>query len=219
MPIFLFNPHNQYYIATNLKVGYSSLSAVPYLREVTRKRFLMMKCLGRVPHRGYLLTRNPYHRILSFYNDKLQLNPLLYNNNGFQWQKCQREIAAMVGIKWSKVSRENAVNLIDCSFKRFVNGLYNYLQRYPVWMIDRHLHPQSYLLAYLKIIGCGNNLSFVQLENQRLTNSVVGMVCPLKNSTNSILMLSKYDKESYRKISEIYKSDIESFKYNNYTMS
>ena len=73
--IHFFHKKNKILVSTNLKVMYSSLKQTDSLVEIKYKKFLFLKITNIFKVKHYLLVRNPYTRIVSFYKNKFQATP------------------------------------------------------------------------------------------------------------------------------------------------
>jgi hypothetical protein len=206
MPIFVA-PNLGRVVATNYKVAYSSLSALSHFHEITRRQFVLLKMLRRTPPRGYFLVRNPYDRLVSSYADKIQNHPKRYAEEGFYWQKCQRQIASFIGVRWSASSADIAEQFLSCSFDRFVSGLHAYTRRLSVWSLDAHLQPQSCLLFWLRRGGSATRFEFVPIENEAAANAALRMAMPRENVSSHGSVAEYFNDEILGKVNQIYNRD------------
>lgn len=138
MPHF-FNPSQHYYISTSFKVMYTLLYHAPSLQRVsnqqmqlyTVQRFIYYR---RIPH--FLLVRNPYERLESFYKDKFRQVPLARLMEYGQLQQCQRIFCPFLHISPVDTAEVIREKLLALSFAHFIELLPQ------VYQLDGHLHPQ-----------------------------------------------------------------------------
>jgi hypothetical protein len=216
MPIFVA-PNPGRVVATNYKVAYSSLCALSELREITRRQFLLLKIFRRIPPHGYFFVRNPYDRLVSSYADKIQKHPRRYAEEGFYWQKCQRQIASFIGVQWSTSSSDIAEQFASCSFGHFVSGLYAYTRRFSVWSLDAHLQPQACLLSWLRLGGGATRFEFVPIENESAAKAALRMAMPKENVSSHGSVAEYYNDEILSKVNQIYKRDFIELPYERLT--
>jgi sulfotransferase famil protein len=134
VPSFI-NDTERYILTTGLKVMYTSLTQQPALRVI---RWNVVELLRhylnpRVTH--YMLTRNPYDRLVSFYVDKLAtINPAKVERRG--WQDCQRLFFPFVSLSGREPFEIVRNRLQSITFAEFIEMLPMVYER------DAHLHPQ-----------------------------------------------------------------------------
>ena len=90
--IHFFHKKNKILVSTNLKVMYSSLKHTDSLVEIKYKKFLFLKIINIFKVKHYLLVRNPYTRIVSFYKNKFQAIPKRAFNRDSLSLKCSKTI-------------------------------------------------------------------------------------------------------------------------------
>ncbi len=125
MPHF-YNKKEKYYISVNFKVMYSSMRIQKHLKKV--KPF-WLKLSGKPK---YVIGRDPYTRLESFYRDKLNkdLDKTSY------WLRSQKIFFKPLAIKKSDAIEKKYNALKNISFQEFIQFLPE------VYMNNRHLHPQ-----------------------------------------------------------------------------
>ncbi len=115
-----------YFISVNFKVMYSTMRTQKHLKKVKLFWLLFSK------KDKYILVRNPYERLESFYRDKLGKH--LVESN--KWARSQKIFFRPLGIK-NKNTHEKFKQLSNLSFESFIKLLPE------VYTKNRHLHPQN----------------------------------------------------------------------------
>ena len=89
-----------------------------------------------------VVARNPYDRLVSFYSEKLQTNPLWKLRNGRNdFQDSQRLVLSCLGIDGTNDPQAHLRKLNSIPFAWFLELLPEIAHR------DGHLHPQTHILA------------------------------------------------------------------------
>ena len=134
MPHF-YNKKEKYYISVNFKVMYSSMRIQKHLKKV--KPFWLK--LSSKPK--YVVGRDPYTRLESFYRDKLNkdLDKTSY------WLRSQKIFFKPLGIKKSASKEQKYNSLKNINFQEFIQFLPE------VYMNNRHLHPQYKIFKSLNV--------------------------------------------------------------------
>jgi hypothetical protein len=150
MAIHYFNAIGNYYITTNYKVLFSTFEALDMLKRVFDPDVVKNHDHGnsrpaeRRPH--YMLTRNPYDRLESFFRDKFRQHPEGVDVTApFEWQRCQKMFSELLGFHSESSTEEVRDKFLNCSFTDFMR----YLPQ--VWQLDGHLFPQHQ--AHLAKVG------------------------------------------------------------------
>ena len=148
------NREREYCIVTNFKVMFTTLRHLPNMSRVTRDD------LRAYTGRKYLIVRNPYHRIESFYRDKFQATPRDLINRGFvprrqdwNWERCQYIFFDKFNVDTSSFEMASRA-LMATTF----DDLIGYLPS--KFMLDMHLTPQI-LAAY---VGDGTRAGLWQVQ-------------------------------------------------------
>jgi hypothetical protein len=134
MPSFL-NRRERYLLTTSYKVMYSTLTRQPELVELSPRSPSPFRLFFDRRLRHYMLARDPYARLLSFYFNKLAIaeeNLALAR----RWQHCQRVFFPSLGLTGSEDGASIGDRLRGISFERFVTLLDEV-----AWK-DDHLLPQ-----------------------------------------------------------------------------
>ena len=143
--IHFFHKKNKILVSTNLKVMYSSLSHTDSLVEIKYKKFLFLKIINIFKVKHYLLVRNPYTRIVSFYKNKFQAIPKrAFNREFLKFEGIEKLFFTHLNINSDDSNDVIASKLCSLSFVDFIRLLPQYYQR------DFHMHPQSRIF-YSKI--------------------------------------------------------------------
>ncbi|MCB9874937.1 MAG: sulfotransferase family 2 domain-containing protein, partial [Planctomycetaceae bacterium] len=124
MPYFICRskPH---LLATNLKVMFSTLTTQTHLQQLSRPSQLWHSYLrrGHISEFGpqYLIVRDPYRRLISFFNDKFRQHPLgIAEACGYdEWQTCQRIFFPYLGVTRATPPVEIRDALLGTSFEQF----------------------------------------------------------------------------------------------------
>ena len=136
--IHFFHKKNKILVSTNLKVMYSSLKHTDSLVEIKYKKFLFLKIINIFKVKHYLLVRNPYTRIVSFYKNKFQgISKQAFNRDLSKFQCVQKLFFTHLNINSDDTNDVIASKLCSLSFVDFIRLLPQYYQR------DFHMHPQS----------------------------------------------------------------------------
>ncbi|MGF1498959.1 MAG: sulfotransferase family 2 domain-containing protein [Elainellaceae cyanobacterium] len=157
MPHFISTTTN-YLITTNYKVMYSTMTRQERLRLCPGRELLRMTYARRMrlcSAKHYLIVRNPYHRLISFYKNKFQTNPLKTTTlwSYGKWQYSQRIFFPYLNITRETPATEIKDKLLSVSFDHFIQTLPN------VYTLDGHLTPQ-HQIRFIRHQG----LSFGQIK-------------------------------------------------------
>jgi hypothetical protein len=140
MPSFI-DVQETYILSTNFKVMYSTLHSQPNLLPlpdyIARRRIFRDKIKGG-KLKSYLLVRNPYDRLVSFYTNKFKDDHLKRINKN--WQHCQLIFFPYLDLSPQSDEATIADRLTNTSFEEFT------LLLPEVYDLDLHLHPQSWLV-------------------------------------------------------------------------
>ena len=132
-------------ISLNLKVMFSSLvwlsrnsPAVMWIKQPSQ---IFAKPQSIFFKNHYLLVRNPYKKIISFYKDRFYFVSLTQKNNPcYSWQGVQKMIFPYLGIDEKRDSREQVLEKLNISFVDFVS---NILPK--IYKMNGHLTPQHWI--------------------------------------------------------------------------
>ncbi len=140
MPSFI-NVNETFVLVTNFKVMYSTLRSQPNLLPIpdyiARRKILSSK-IRRENFKSYLLVRNPYDRLVSFFINKFKDDHL--NRINKNWQHCQLIFFPYLNLSPNDDETIIADRLTSTSFEEFA------LLLPEVYALDLHLHPQSWMV-------------------------------------------------------------------------
>lgn len=192
MPHF-YNFKQKYFISTNFKVMYSTFRKQEYLKKVKLFRLLFSS------KNKYIVVRNPYDRLESFYRDKLGKSLLLEK----KWLRSQKIYFKPLGVN-SKSREEKFKALQKMSFEEFIKLLPLTYQK------NRHLHLQNKIFKNIK------PKRVIQMEK---TEDLFFMQTQLQLDMN--IKANKTDKQSeiiwspemIDIVNTVYKADFEQYGY------
>ena len=213
------------FLITNYKVMYSTLSSQPNLIRFNGKKLVIQSLKSwSFPSRPrfYLLVRNPYRRIESFFKDKFQKAEeyrlwMIKNNMDKQWQMSTEIFFPYLGLTTSMDPEEISTRLSQVTFDEFISILPEVLMK------DRHLTPQ-YLARILKwkFFGIQFNIpirieAIFKLESPeelKLCGQLFEIdVSIKKNSTNHIKEEIYWEEHTVSAINHHYRRDFRDFQY------
>lgn len=200
-------------ISTNLKVMYSSLKAQTSLQRMRRLAFSWMifkEQMGLVSkQKHYLLVRNPYKKLESFFKNKLRRSVTSDN----QWQASQRIFFPYLGIKTNDNPNEIEAKLKSISFQQFIEWLPLLYKK------DRHLIPQ-YKIEYLNLGLWKRQIHFDEIcrieDTEELNKIAQELNIDLKirvNSTKHMNTEIHWTPQLYKIVHRIYEQDFERYGY------
>ncbi len=189
MPHF-YNYKEKYFISTNFKVMYSTLRRQEYLKKV-KLFFLLFSNKDK-----YIIVREPYDRMESFFRDRLRKR--LTNDN--EWLRSQKIFFKPLQVK-NKSTSEKFKALEKLNFEDFIKLV-------PVvYNKNRHLHPQNYIFKRIlpKRILKLNNVADMEF----LANNLNINVDIKANSTDQFKTDITWTKELIEIVNQIYHKDFE----------
>jgi len=217
MARIFFNKVESYFIVTNYKVLFSTLSWQPQLvpvnclRSEELDKFLNSKKI--------LLVRNPYDRLESFYRDKLQVNPKSVSfTNEFKWQDCQYLLLNIIFERkgaYSATFELERDTLMGVSFDEFVS---NYLPF--VFQKEPHLVPQVLSFFYVdnkknildieydEVFKIDDKEDLILLRDKFKIDTSIN-----KNVTKNRGVLLTWSSFTRAIVNDLYKLDFESLNY------
>ena len=140
LPSFI-HTQKAFYVSTSFKVMYSTLSKDGGLAMPRSTRPLLVNTwraalgLRSLPH--YLIVRDPYRRLESFFRDKFRTHPAKSRASGAaDWQACQQIFFPLLGVTSGSDGPSIRERLLSLAFPDFVRELAHVYRR------DRHLLPQ-----------------------------------------------------------------------------
>ena len=213
MPFFI-NKSKNIVVSLNYKVAYSNMYANKIYKEIYRQEFLRYYISRKLFFRKikfYLIVRNPYNRLESFYKDKFIQHPGSINLKDVKWQDCQKIFLAQDLIK----SRNNTLirkTLMSIPFNEFIELLPK------VFQYDAHLYPQ-YLIANQKIKNFSVHIKYdkyFKLESalEEMEN-IFSFERKIKtNNTSNVNIDIEWNTSSRKVVNRLYAKDFSLFDYN-----
>ena len=153
-----------YFLLTNFKVMYSTLLAQNNLQEIFLVNYLdyVRFKSQQSQKKTIMLVRNPYSKLISFFEDKFRRYPNLsstlrakYTSNSDGWQNCQKIFFPHLKIGFQATDREISHRLYSTSFEEFITYLSIVYQQ------DEHLLPQIRIIDFVMFIQSLNNNSSI----------------------------------------------------------
>jgi hypothetical protein len=140
LPSFI-HAHKAFYVSTSFKVMYTTLAKDAGLAIPRSNRPLLVNTwraalgLRSLPH--YLIVRDPYRRLESFFRDKFRKHPAHSRAScAADWQPCQRIFFPLLGVAPGSDGPAIRERLLSLAFPDFVRELARVYRR------DHHLLPQ-----------------------------------------------------------------------------
>jgi len=194
---------------------YSTLLNQPnllYLSNIAHPRLFLFKILKQQKLRTFMLIRNPYARLVSFFVDKFRKQPQRINEDNFYWQECHKIFFSHLNISFNEDNKTISDKLLDFSFNHFIQLL-------PiVYRLDAHLWPQYYsyrvwwknipimIWKIDKFIKIEDDMDFLKIH-LKLDTSI------RSNPSTYSSYNGTSKKESYEIINKIYGHDFRKFNY------
>jgi hypothetical protein len=221
MPHFV-NPSKRYYLSTSLKVLYTLLYHEPALQLLCTggldlRSYVRRWVYGwRMPH--FLLVRNPYDRLESFYKDKFRQVPATQRLTYDQLQDCQRFFCPFLHIHPDDAPATIREKLLGLSFARFIELLPQ------VYQCDLHLRPQvmTKLVYYrrrpIASLKIDRTLHMESPDDLRYLQDELGIDLSRKhNSTQTIPLANPWSPELRAIVNKLYRADFQEFGYERWT--
>lgn len=222
MPVF-YNASKRCLIFTNLKVMYSTLSQQPALRQRSADRHVDKETYARLWARkvglggtAYLLVRNPYARVASFFADKFRRHPRLERDRGFEdfpgWQDCQELFFPLVDVDGSRSPEDVSRMLEDVAFEAVVRALPE------VYEQDPHLRPQHRIRTVtwrgLPVRTSFDDVIPIETMDSGFMNDRLGVDVGQKRNTTSRGSYTDYlTPDTLAVINDLYREDFALFGY------
>ncbi|TGO03178.1 hypothetical protein PN36_11450 [Candidatus Thiomargarita nelsonii] len=217
MPHF-FNIKQNYYISTNYKVLYSLLYSQPSLQVAAKISMAIHTYLNRfTPFHlrcHFLLVRDPYKRLVSFYKDKFRQQPLHKWLTYDELQICQRLFCPYIQINPYSSPADIREKLLSVSFTQFINLLPQ------VYHLDDHLRPQTRLtMMFFHGIPIGS-IKFERILKVESSDDMAYLQDELSiglskkyNNTDKILLPNPWSPALRAVVNNLYQADFEAFNY------
>ena len=195
MPHFK-NKSKDYIISTNFKVMYSTLRKQPELKKLKEELIWLYQ-----PRVNYVLGRNPYKRLESFYRDKLNKDLGIDK----KLVRSQKIFLKPLGLSLKNAKQEIVASLSQLTFEEFIMLLPQ------VYLNNRHLHPQ------LKIFKNRKNIHKLKLESKTdldFMNEKLGINTEIKaNTTRKNNFELDWNTAMYKVVNKLYGEDFNFFGY------
>jgi len=222
MPAFL-NRDKRCLLFTNLKVAYSTLKGQSTLvkkggdRKIGKEACILI--LLRKTFIGpntYLMVRNPYSRVVSFFVDKFRRHPRLERSKGFEnfskWQDCQELFFPFVNIDERQQPRKVSKALEKVSFESVIRALPE------VYKKDPHLRPQHYIrdVSFYELRLSISFDSIIPIENMdpEFMHRKTGVdITQKRNTTKRDTYPSYLNSDTLDIINTLYRKDFDYFGY------
>jgi hypothetical protein len=212
MPSFT-DVNGTYILSTNFKVMYSTLysqpNLVPLADYIARRRIFSNK-ISRGKLKSYLLVRNPYDRLVSFYTNKFKDDHL--NRINKNWQHCQLIFFPYLNLSPEDDDTVIAERLTMTSFEEFT------LLLPEVYDLDLHLHPQSWLVhrkwrGILTLKVPFDTIFKMESDLERLETELGLDIGILDNPTRHATYQDHFTRRSLATANELYLLDFDLFGY------
>ena len=195
MPHFK-NKEKDYIISTNFKVMYSTIKKSPGLKKLKEELIWLYR-----PRVNYVVGRDPYNRLESFYRDKL--NKCLSPSK--KLGRDQRIFVRLMGYSFFSSHKEKFEALNQFTFEEFIRLLPK------AYMKDRHLHPQKKILRNRRNV---QTLKLESKENLQFMKNELGIDTTIRaNKTDKDGFDLKWTREMLDIVNELYREDFEFFDY------
>jgi len=212
------------YLVTNFKVMFSTLKNQDNLLLISQNKKLLLHVIMSwfLPKsKFYLIVRNPFDRIISFYKSKFlnaEFNRLwMRKNEKGHWQKCTEHFFPELNLSTKTSPKQISKVLESTSFKKMLSILPKVYQK------DGHMTPQYYAKKF-RFYKYGHKLcipikfeKIFKIEHKQdlqEIESIFGIDLSINyNPTNHITEKVRYDVESTKLILNIYQKDFEDFNY------
>lgn len=212
MPSFI-NVNETFILVTNFKVMYSTLRSQPNLLPIPdyiARRKIFDNKIRRGHLKSYLLVRNPYDRLVSFFINKFKDDHL--NRINKNWQHCQLIFFPYLDLTPEEDETIIADRLTSTSFEEFA------LLLPEVYDLDLHLHPQSWMVhrkwkGFLPLKVPFDNIFKMESDLDRLENELGLDISKADNPTRHTAYQDYFTQRSLQAVNELYMRDFELFSY------
>jgi len=218
MPHFI-NRKRNYTLSANHKVMSSTLDRQVELQLLSPNRFSQLQFRARYfpffRMAAYLIVRNPFERLASFFRDKLRQHPKQFSSDDdFFWQDCQRLLFPFLGISPNASCEEIQTRLLQTSFSEFLEILPS------VYLFDPHLIPQ-HTIAFCEYRYWSGTFEArfdrvyqMDHEEERLSLTELGIDLMVKtNTTDSEADQIEWTPELRSVVTTLYRDDFLSYGY------
>lgn len=212
MPSFI-DGDETYILVTNFKVMYSTLrrqpNLIPIPDYIARRRIIRGK-IRRNNLKSYMLVRNPYDRLVSFYTNKFEDDHL--NRINKNWQHCQLIFFPHLNLSPQDDEKIIADRLTATSFDEFSSLLPE------VYKLDLHLQPQSWVIrrkwkGFLSIKIPIDTILRMEFDLERLESELGLDIGIIDNPTRHSAYRNYFTRTSLDTANELYVRDFVLFGY------
>lgn len=210
MPSFL-HESSQSMLITSFKVMYSTLLEQEQLQEKPASLdsiFLKWISLNQQPY--FLLVRNPYTRIESFFRDKFRKSVIISVEKN-EWQDCQKRFFPHMGLSPHMPPEEVGEKLTNTSFPEMLSILPK------VYTSDPHIWPQHW---HKTILGVPIPMKFDSVFKIECAEDLAQIATTLDldfsisaNSTKAVIEKLVWSETHLEMMKKIYREDFKRFGY------
>lgn len=212
MPHFYCDSQNTY-VSTNFKVMWSTLKNREELRKIRGVSLFFQKLKENMgiarEGKHYLLVRDPYARVESFFRDKLRKHV----DDSAKWQRSQRIFFPLLGLNKNLPPRQIQEALQAFSFEHFIKALPR------VYRKDPHLYPQHWV-EYFGPQQWGWRMPFsncLKIEEPEAIRTLERTLYldfgPPQNSTRDMKEQLQWTPELRKIVQQIYEEDFNRYGY------
>ena len=218
--IFFKKKTEELYLVTNFKVMFStlmeqeSLERVPLSVGLILKLFLNCFHLNKTPF--YLLVRDPYARLESFFKNKFR-STISKIQNTEKWQYCHEIFFSHIRLDTTMSPAVIAEKLQGLTFPTFISLLPATYRK------DGHLHPQHWMTS-LQVgkwnLGIGMPIKFkaiFKMESEKDRQKMAALfqlnLNIKENTTESVDVSINWTQEEYHLVNKLYNKDFSYFFY------
>ncbi len=210
MPGFLHESSHSMFI-TSFKVMYSTLCKQPKLTETTPRLdaiFFKWMAVNQQPY--FLLVRNPYTRIESFFKDKFRKSVIISEEKN-EWQDCQKRFFPHLGLNTTMPPDRVGNTLRRTSFAEMLSILPE------VYTSDPHIWPQHW---HKTILGVPIPMKFDRVFKMESPDDLAYLATTFDldfsisaNSTQSVKGSLVWTAAHIEMVKHIYREDFARFGY------
>lgn len=210
MPSFL-HESSQSMLITSFKVMYSTLLKQEQLRESPARLDSIFLKWMTVSHQPYfLLVRNPYTRLESFFKDKFRKSVIISVEKN-EWQDCQKRFFPHLGLSPLMPPKEVGEKLSNTSFADMLSLLPK------VYTSDPHIWPQHW---HKTILGVPIPMKFDKVFKIECADDLAQVATRFNldfsisaNSTQSVKETLVWTEAQIEMVQNIYREDFKRFGY------
>ncbi len=210
MPYF-YNTNSGDIIIANYKVMNSTVRKQTNWFVLSNWKIALIIVLSKFSFKKkkYFLVRNPYDRLVSFYENKFKRNPteLLAGDSSKDWQYCQKIFFHKLGISSKHTLEEKCKIFTNTSFENFIEMLPD------LYMTDLHLIPQYKILKLFFWRVKYDRLIKIEDMDEEFMKSIEVDIMVRVNKTVRTKWQDYYSVSTKSRVKDLYNRDFEIFKY------